>query len=73
MANFTLVNPTFLKKLTNYMTKLCYMCLGCTRLEDSKFEGVYKCQNWVDNTKAVKKSGGAYGKKENAKLGQNQK
>jgi hypothetical protein len=40
------------------MTKLCFMCLGCQRLEDSKFEGVWKCENWVNN----------YAKKEKTEL-----
>jgi len=45
------------------MTKLCFTCLGCTKLEDKGFDGVYKCENWVNN----------YEKKEKAELGRDQK
>ena len=33
------------------MTELCNTCLGCTRLEDSNFHGVYRCPNWVNGQK----------------------
>lgn len=26
------------------LTPLCLNCLGCTRLEDPNFKGVYKCE-----------------------------
>jgi len=35
------------------MTKLCFMCLGCVRLEDKAFEGVYKCENFVRSDKGI--------------------
>ena len=25
---------------------LCINCLGCNRLEDENFTGVYRCKNW---------------------------
>ena len=31
--------------------KKCYTCLGCTRLEIAEFEGVYRCQNYVEGAK----------------------
>ena len=26
---------------------LCGSCLGCGRLEDMEFEGVYRCKNYI--------------------------
>jgi len=27
---------------------LCINCLGCNKLEDPKFKGLYKCENFKD-------------------------
>lgn len=27
--------------------KLCFYCLGCSKLEDEKFEGVRNCKSFV--------------------------
>lgn len=30
---------------------LCYTCLGCNMLEDERFMGKYKCENYINGYK----------------------
>lgn len=29
------------------LEKKCNSCMGCNRLEDEKFNGTYRCENYV--------------------------
>lgn len=31
--------------------KKCYTCLGCNRLELEDFNGIYRCNNYVEGSK----------------------